>query len=575
MTVLPLGNRVLNELLPHRGIQISDTRGNGPHWPHVVLETGPAGLGKTSLATATACDWASRFPNKYNIVYASPHWPAVSFRGMVQDMVKASLTADPTYFESLAPLAKAFDQPQASNENRGTRSPGEFITENLYYYLEPLRAPVMAGDSLGPADSRFLAPLLRAADTAIRNKRRIVLFIDSLSPVGKDQVERVIETLRHPDDLLGNDVLPVWQRLSVLWLIYDGDPSLVSQLEHLSHTVIRFHLPESSRYWSPSVEIVKASQAKIHGRHQVKLRVKHESDVQPSKTLEGEHKAIRLSEYGWQGSGWLEVWHSMAYTLWKGLASDSTPTEFRPTAFPEIDEQLCGGLRPGTITAVIGSPGAGKRPLAFGMVAPWCLGGELAQSEYSLAVLFRDTRSDLLMQFPGLNLDRLSVLRIHPGDIRPDEFVGLIYEAIEKLDAVRKQEGGRVTRVLIDDISLIPTLYPLCHKDDSFFTALLQCCVQNHRSAIVLGTAVSTSARTIDALRMRAHYVIENTVQSTSESGADDRSVTVNLVSAPGVSTARPVLHLTVTNDGVPTVSTRPLDLDPSKQPCREQAETT
>lgn len=526
---LPFGNDALNELTGG-GLVVpgEPCNRNLAQRPYIVLVTGRAGLGKSVLSVSTAYRWSIEFGAQrtqvnqqpvVTVIYAAPHTSRTVFREFFNQVVEQ-------YPEDVGTL----------------------------YRAEPLRE--------GAGADYWLTETIPASNDV----NCVALFVDSLSPMRSESVEDIIKVLRF-NRITADRRAEAWSKVAVVWLVYDGPEAILDEFEHVADTVIRFTLDEPTSYWSPSVEIAKTPQEKVHGKHQVKLKVRRPAgqqagapnlQLQPSRQLYDPQGQPRdLAPHGFQGSAWLEIWPDVPYILWK-IPGTVGALPHRSTAYSALDAQLGGGVRGGNVAAIVGREGCGKRVLGLGMAIPWWLQGPTTPvkgNEVSLLILFRDEYLSLQAEYQSKNWQKVYALRIQPGSIRPQEFLGLVGRAIEHIQdpgpgPARRSPRPSLTRIFIDDISQIESMFPLCASSMDFLPGLLRICAQSGAGV----TVICSEARQPDALSFslssQVQYVIRNSRQAAV--GPNPGAIEVDVVSAPGAPTNRQALHLTMNQTGVP-----------------------
>jgi circadian clock protein KaiC len=118
-----------------------------------------------------------------------------------------------------------------------------------------------------------------------------------------------------------------------------------------------------------------------------------------------------------------------------------------PSAIPELDELLGGGIEEGTSTLVVGGAGTGKSTIA----AQFCVAAA-ARGDKSVLFLFDESPNTLFTRCGGLGIDLeahvkagiIDIVQIDPAELSPGEFAHLIREAVEQ---------SRVKIVVVDSLN--------------------------------------------------------------------------------------------------------------------------
>jgi circadian clock protein KaiC len=128
------------------------------------------------------------------------------------------------------------------------------------------------------------------------------------------------------------------------------------------------------------------------------------------------------------------------------------PGEVKPgekllsTGIPHLDDLLGGGLESGTTTIVTGPAGAGKSTLGMKF-----LSRSVAAGDPVVLYAFEESAQSIVKRCEGVGMPvremidagTLSIVRINPMELYPDEFLGMVREAVER-------EGRRV--VMVDSL---------------------------------------------------------------------------------------------------------------------------
>lgn len=128
------------------------------------------------------------------------------------------------------------------------------------------------------------------------------------------------------------------------------------------------------------------------------------------------------------------------------------PSEVQPgemmlaTGITHLDDLLGGGLESGTTTIITGPAGAGKSTLGMKFLTR-----SVAAGTPAVLYAFEESVQSILTRCEGvgmpvremLDAGRLSVVRVNPMELYPDEFLGMVRGAVER-------EGRRV--VMVDSL---------------------------------------------------------------------------------------------------------------------------
>ncbi|MBE9212733.1 AAA family ATPase [Plectonema cf. radiosum LEGE 06105] len=117
------------------------------------------------------------------------------------------------------------------------------------------------------------------------------------------------------------------------------------------------------------------------------------------------------------------------------------------SGIPELDELLHGGIERGTVTIVTGPTGVGKTTLGLQFMKE-----AAGRGERSVIYNFEENEETLLARSQGVNIPihamiatgNLSIVRVEPLDLTPDEFANLVRYEVE-------QNKARI--VMIDSIA--------------------------------------------------------------------------------------------------------------------------
>lgn len=116
------------------------------------------------------------------------------------------------------------------------------------------------------------------------------------------------------------------------------------------------------------------------------------------------------------------------------------------TGIPNLDDLLGGGLESGTTTIVTGPAGAGKSTLGMKF-----LSRSVAAGDPAVLYAFEESAQSIVKRCEGIGMPvqelvdagTLSIVRVNPMELYPDEFLGMVRGAVER-------EGRRV--VMVDSL---------------------------------------------------------------------------------------------------------------------------
>jgi circadian clock protein KaiC len=116
------------------------------------------------------------------------------------------------------------------------------------------------------------------------------------------------------------------------------------------------------------------------------------------------------------------------------------------TGIANLDDLLGGGLESGTTTIVTGPAGAGKSTLGMKF-----LSRSVAAGDPAVLYAFEESAQSIVKRCEGIGMPvqelvdagTLSIVRVNPMELYPDEFLGMVREAVER-------EGRRV--VMVDSL---------------------------------------------------------------------------------------------------------------------------
>jgi circadian clock protein KaiC len=116
------------------------------------------------------------------------------------------------------------------------------------------------------------------------------------------------------------------------------------------------------------------------------------------------------------------------------------------TSIAHLDELLGGGLESGTTTIITGPAGAGKSTLAMKFISE-----AIAEGERAVLYAFEESAQSIVKRCEGVGMPLrqmmeaglLSIVRVNPMELYPDEFLSLVRNAVE-------QDGCRL--VLVDSL---------------------------------------------------------------------------------------------------------------------------
>ena len=128
------------------------------------------------------------------------------------------------------------------------------------------------------------------------------------------------------------------------------------------------------------------------------------------------------------------------------------PSEVKPgekllsTGITNLDDLLGGGLESGTTTIVTGPAGAGKSTLGMKFLTR-----SVAAGDSAVLYAFEESAQSIVKRCEGIGMPvqqlidagTLSIVRVNPMELYPDEFLGMVREAVDR-------EGRKV--VMVDSL---------------------------------------------------------------------------------------------------------------------------